>query len=57
MATIIAADVVGFAPGVTVHLPVTEYERRVIEANRRFAELGIVRMDRRPVKADKEAQS
>jgi hypothetical protein len=42
MATLIRTDVV-------VHLPVAEYERMVIEANRRMAELCIVRIDRRPV--------
>lgn len=38
MATIIAADAV-------VHQPITDYERQVIEANRRMAEIGVVRCD------------
>lgn len=38
MATIIAANV-------CVHLPTSDYERRVIEANRRLADAGIVRRD------------
>lgn len=42
MATLIRTDV-------TVHLPIEDYEARVIAANRRLAELNIVRVDRRPV--------
>ncbi len=38
-------------PGIVVHLPADEYEQMVIAANRRLAELNIVRIDRRPVKA------
>ena len=38
MATLLRADV-------TVHLPVDAYERAVIEANRRMAELGLKRVD------------
>ena len=38
MATIIATDV-------CVHLPIGEYERAVIAANRRLAELGYVRRE------------
>lgn len=49
MATIIAADIVGFKPGVMIHKPVSDIERRLIEARRRMAEEGIVRVDRRPV--------
>lgn len=45
MAIIIAADIVGFKPNVMFHNPITVYERQVIEANRRMAEEGIVRVD------------
>lgn len=48
MATLIAADIVGFAPGANFNQHVADYERMVIEANRRLAEHRIVRIDRQP---------
>ena len=40
MATRIALDV-------CIHVPVTDHERQIIEANRRMAELGCTRIDYR----------
>ena len=39
MSCLIRSDII-------VHLPIEDHERRVIEANRKMADLGIVRVDR-----------
>lgn len=54
MSTIIRTDI-------CVHLPIDAYEKAVIEANRKMAEAGIVRVDRGggkyPVARAKEEKS